>query len=253
MTDIQSTNTAVSRRNLLLGIAAASTAVAATPAAAASDEIPELIQMADALPGLAKAYTDACEEVEWIIAEWQPQVPTPDFDLVRYGGTTRRYQTIDGRGIPVALYRNPDIKDVPSLGTAETFEASFQERMREAERKAKTPSQRGMQRALEYAENERARIEPARAYWTEFDRVKAASGIEAAQAKAKAAREALHTAVADIMAVEERTMAGVVIKAQALAEWSKVDLAFKAFNADAPKWSDQMSASIIRQAGGAAV
>ncbi len=236
----------LSRRNILMGIAAASTAATATHSA--PTEVPALVELADALPALAKAHTDACESVEWILAEWQPQVPDPDLDLIRYSESSRRYTKIDGHGIEVAPYPNADIKVFPSIGTAETFQNSAERSFAEAERKARTPSKRGAKHMFDWAEKERALIEPARDYWAEFDRIVEASGIEGAKDRVSETRDALHAAVSAIMATEERSMAGVVIKAEALHAWSCVEYFHKALNPDACKWSDQMAAAIMRQA-----
>jgi hypothetical protein len=99
----------------------------------------------------------------------------------------------------------------------EHFAAWVERHEAEAARCAATPSKRGLKWALIGAERDRAAIEPARAFWAEVDRITKASGIEPAKARENAAREVLREAVDRIMVTDDWTIAGAVIKAQALA------------------------------------
>lgn len=56
--------------------------------------------------------------------------------------------------------------------------------------------------------------------------------------------------VGAILSADEHTMAGVVIKAQALAEWGKVEKFWCGFNAEGVDWPSQLASAIIRQAEG---
>ena len=86
---------------------------------------------------------------------------------------------------------------VQNIGTPEGFEAEYHAHTKEAERKSKLKSQRGMKSEIRWAERSKARMEPARAYWSEVERITAASGIEAAQAAETASRDALRSLVGD--------------------------------------------------------
>ena len=244
MTNIE--NAALSRRRVLLGIAASATAATAAKATAGPRENPELIGLADGLPAVVAAYVAAREKVEWIVAEWGPQWPVPSDEIKRYGAGCHRHVGIDGAGIATPYGIKGDTH-VASLGTPEHFEAGADYHDRMAAKKAKTKSKRGLKSELLWAERDRAAIEPARVYWSEVERIKEASGIDAAMAQRKDALEALHSHVDAIMRAEDRTIASVVIKAQAIEAWKEAGRFARAFNVEGPAWADLLSASIIRQ------
>ena len=188
--------TALSRRNVLLGLAASATAATSTGAKnapAAPQENPALIALADDLPGIVSEYVAARDEVDRIVAEWSPRWPVPAEEIVSYGQGCKAHEGIDGRGIQTLWAR--DIYRVKSLGTPEYFAKSAESHEAAAQRKVKTKSQRGMKSELLWVEKERAAIEPARAYWSEVDRITKESGIEAATAKREAALKRLRQQV----------------------------------------------------------
>jgi hypothetical protein len=135
---------------------------------------------------------------------------------------------------------------MPQLGTPEVFEANVKHEEAAAARCASHKTQRKMKFHLHWAEHERARIEPARAFWSEVDRITKASGIEAAKARREAAECALKTAVDQIMTADDWTIAGTVIKAQALGAWAEASYIARGFNDRGPAWADLLAASIIR-------
>jgi len=89
------------------------------------------------------------------------------------------------------------------------------------------------------------------AYWSECESLKEAFNADAVIEHERSTREALHANVDAIMSAPEKTMAGVVIKAQALAAWGKVPRWYLLFNLRAPDWADEMASAIIRQSGSA--
>lgn len=240
------------RRGILMGFAVAATAATLplqSGAAPRMAENPDLLALAEKLPVAAKAYSEARSEVARIVAAWSPFWPTlpTSPEIVRFGEGCKPHRDIEGRGIQTPC-GNGNAMRVQDLGTPEVFEQSYAWHMAEAARKAALPSQRGLKGKLLWAEREKARIEPARAYWNEVARITAASGIEAATAHSTNMRAALHSLVDTIMATREATIEGVAIKAQALATWSQVDHVSKALNLRASDWSDQIAAAILRQA-----
>lgn len=130
----------------------------------------------------------------------------------------------------------------------EVFEARAAMHRTEADRLAKTKSQRGMKFHVLWAERHGAAVKPARAYWSEVERIKKASGIDAAQDRVKETREALHAKVDQVMQADDWTIAGAVIKAQALGVWAKVEETYRMFNPRGPIWADQLAAAILRHA-----
>ena len=240
-----------SRRRILFGLGAACAAATASPEIghALPAENPALIALGDALPGAVGAYQDSRATVAQIVAAWSPQWPVPDPEIIRYGQGSKTHRGIDGRGIEVA-WGNRGVMRVPDLGTPEYFEAEWLRCQAEARAKAATKSQRGLKFATKWAERHRAAIAPSAAYWAEVERITAASGFEAAQAAEKDAREALRALIGAIMATDEATISGVVVKAQALAAWGEVDYVYRAYNPEGHDWAANLATSIMRQSGG---
>ena len=241
---------ALSRRSVLLGLAVSATAATSVGASAAPTENPALLALADELPDLQAAYIAARDDVARIVAEWSPHWPDPDLKIVRYGQDCKTHRGIDGRGIETR-WGNGKIMRVQELGTPEYFAESAKHNQAKAERHASTKSQRGMKHELFWAEQDRALIEPARAYWSEVARITGASGIEAAQERLTATREALHSKVDEVMTADDWTITGAFIKAQALGAWAEVDVFWRNFNVRGTVWADQLAASILRHAGAA--
>lgn len=237
-----------SRRRILFGLGAACAAATASPEIghALPAENPDLIALGDALPGAVGAYQDARATVAQIVAAWSPQWPVPDPEIIRYGQGCKTYRGIDGRGIEIA-WGNRGVMRVPDLGTPEYFEGEWLRCQAEARAKAATKSQRGLKFATIWADRNRAAIASSAAYWAEVERITAASGIEAARGAEKEAREALHSLVGAIMATDEATIAGVIVKAQALNTWSEVEFAYRALNLQGQDWAENLASSIIRQ------
>ncbi len=216
-------------------------------ASAAPNENPELVAMADALPAVLAEYVAARDNVKAIVAEWSPKWPVPSADIIRFAEGCKEYRGIDGSGLEMALYPTR-IKMMPRLGTAEYFEVSAAHHGSEAKRCAAFKRERRMLSNLRAAEQERALIKPARIYWSEVDRITAASGIEAAQARAGAAQDALKAAVDRIMRADDRTITGAVIKAPALHAWTEVELFYRTLNDRGPAWAEQLAAPIVKHA-----
>jgi hypothetical protein len=86
-------------------------------------------------------------------------------------------------------------------------------------------------------------------YEAEKARILRASGYEAADQRKQAAAKALIEAIDSIMAAPETAMAGVMIKAQALASWSLVEDWQRLLTIQAAKWGPSLGASVLRLAG----
>ncbi len=250
---------AQTRRQMLMGLASAS-AAAATGASAAGAVAPqedlELLALADKLDGTTQAYTAAAHRVAQIVAEWSPQWPTPARETIRFHDGAKTHRGIDGWAIEMELWpqaKTENRRGIAKVGTPETFERGRDSKLAEYVRKMATPSQRGAQYPKRMAEEEAAAIEPARAYWAEVERIKSASGIEAAKAQEAETREVLHALVGAIVMKRETSITGLVIKAQAMQAWSKVGKWHRVLNIDATAWADEMAATIVRQAGAEAM
>lgn len=243
---------ALSRRNLLLGLAASATAATSTGAkgsSAAPQENPALLALADELPEIAGAYKVARDEVDQIVKAWSPSWPVPAEEVFSYGSGSKTHRGIDGEGIKTTRFR--DMSDVYRLGTPEMFAENAKGHEKRIAEIEKTKSKRRMEFHQLHAGRDRAAIEPARAYWSEVDRITKASGIEAATAKREAALESFREQVDKIMGTEDWTITGAVIKAQALAAWGEVDRFMVIFNARGHVWAKELSSSILRHASAA--
>lgn len=238
---------ALSRRNLLLGLAASATAASVAEAATSPQENPELLSLADALPAVLGEYVAARDKVRSIVAEWSPQWPMPSEQIIRFGQGCKDYRGLDGRGIELPWGKN-GIKRMPQVGTPEVFEAAAKHHDTEVARITAKGGKRNLKYHRLWAEREKAAVEPARAFWAEVDRITAASGIEPAQARQAAALAALKTAVDQIMIADDWTIMGSVIKAQALSAWAETDLASRMLNARGHAWADLLAASIVKHA-----
>jgi hypothetical protein len=102
-------------------------------------------------------------------------------------------------------------------------------------------------RAHKQAKEIRRLIPIAKRYQAECARIRDASGISAAYKRETAAGKALTTHVDAIMSQQETSMAGVMIKAQALAAWSNVPYC-GLFSFEVREWGPKFGASIIRLA-----
>lgn len=240
--------TALSRRHLLMGLAASATAAASiAEAASAPQENPELLALADELPALAARHLEARDRVRAIVAEWSSQWPVPSAELVSYGSGCKPYRDIEGRSLSLVDKYGHE-RHAPELGTPEYFEGQAAYHEAKAAKCAATKSKRKMKFHLLWVERERAQIEPSRAYWSEVERITKASGIEDAKARLGEARSALWKKVDQIMQVEDWTIAGTVIKAQALQAWAEVEPFWRQVGFEGKPWADLLAASIMRHA-----
>jgi len=249
---------ALTRRRVLIGLGTACTAAAAAPDMALSEisENPDLIALGNAMPAALQAYLDANDTVANLVAQWSPHWPKPTPELQWYGMGGKTYRGIDGREIemPWGVLGHTN---VPNLGTPEIFTADWERHEAEAVRLSATKSQRGLKSARFWAERNKAVIAPARDFWAEVDRITDASGIEAAQAAKADAVQGLHDLVEATMAAQETSIAGVVIKAQALTAWGRVEWMHKVSQMVNSRsqgisqvdWACELAQSIMRQGG----
>lgn len=244
MTFIQTT-----RRRMLLGLAAASTAAATVASAeghTAEAEAPELLSMGDALSDALTAYKDAAARVNRIAEEWGPQWPVPDESIYSHGEGCQPHRDILGNGIHMPWGRN-GVTRVHHLGKPEYFEQAAASEWAKYERKMQTKSQRGAAHHRFWAEKDTAAIQPAQEYWSEVARLTEASGIEEAKKAETDARNALQDLVNRIVLFQEMSITGLIIKAQAMQAWSEVDTCWRLFNPHSYEWADAMAETIMRQ------
>lgn len=241
---------ATTRRRMLLGLAAASTAAATGAGATGTtgpQEAPELVAMGDSLSDTLNTYKAAAKRVQVIAETWGPQWPQPHPDTFCFTEGSKTHADILGRPIPIA-WKPGGFERVQNVGTAECFEAWAKREWTEYHRRMSLKSQRGAKIQKKFAERMEGSIEHARAYWAEVDRIKNASGIEAAQKAQTEAREALQELVGRIILFREKSVTGLIIKAQAMQAWGEVPALYQQCNLQAIQWAEALTATVLRQA-----
>lgn len=235
---------ALSRRRLLSGLAISATAAAtgalpghASPVA----ENPALITLGDQLPALASEHVAAKASYDQLRSAARKVWPRASEEITYWGSQCVPENFIDGSGY----------KEGRKLLT----EAAIDDEVTHARKEAQRLLGLGgsiragkAHRKNDWADRMGARRPAVKAYWAETARLHAEFDFENVNRCYRETQEALRQHVSEIMMCREETLAGVVIKAQALAAWSHTDRFRKAFNELAPGWSDAIAASIMRQA-----
>lgn len=247
----------LNRRRLLLGLASASAAGAtvalAGAAAVAVAESPTLLRLGDELPALEAAYVDAFQAKNDASRRGMAKWPSAPKILMRSAHSHYALERdVAGGGV-----RRDDGKiwDLWTLDDARTQVAALRKGI---DRPRKDPSRPftvawfygsdtadGWRATLARSE---ARLAAAKHYYTETARVRERCGYEVAQAADEAAREALVAHIGAIMAEPPVTMAGVIIHAQALAAFGKVETFFRVCETTAWEWAPSFAASVLRLA-----
>lgn len=239
----------MNRRSLLIGLATASvTAAGATTATAAASEASEngeLLRLGNELPAVSAGYLAAREERWSILAKWSPLWPVAPEELTTRGG----------KDIERSLDRHAIIREGNESALSVITTDDLQWYIDRAQRvlKGKTIDGRkiaGLTRPEweESLEDDLATYAIAERYEAECNRIREASGYGPALAAYRDARTALMRLISDIMAQSERTMTGVIIKAQALSLTGEDDL-FLDVAIPGRKWASELSASVLKIAG----
>lgn len=240
------------RRRMLLGLAAASTAAATATSAAtpmASSENPELIRLAQELPTVESRYRAAQQHQVDTKAKWEPLWPLAVDEITLPGRPGRSGWPMERTFQDGALYRAGEIEPrqvVPSY--AFRCYAARARRALKSKKLAAGPVD-GRTRSeweAELIENERC-FALASNYEAETKRIREASSYKASWKAHAAASDDLAAHVALIMGQPDFTMEGLIIKAQALNVWSRVDELYRRFGRR-EDWYGQIAASILRHA-----
>ncbi|WP_324132337.1 hypothetical protein [Bosea sp. (in: a-proteobacteria)] len=243
------------RRRMLLGLAAASSA-AATATVAASPKLsenPELIRLAQELPAVEAHYRAAQAHQAATEAKWMPLWPIAPDDITE-PGSRDFYNLPFEKGFKGGATRRPGEANPRNVTSAFTFryEANRARRVLKSKKLAAGPVD-GRTRAEWEAELVKADRCHALAskYEAETKRISEVSNYEGSWKAHAAAAAALEAHVTLIMDQPDCTMEGLVIKAQALEVWGRVDELYRLTRRGAD-WHGQIAASILRHAGAAA-
>lgn len=246
--------TTTNRRSVLFGLAAASTAAAtgASATATAVRENSELVSLGNATQALQEQYVAARAEAKSIADKFAPIWPLAPEPILSFGSGCLEERDLTGAGIERIAEGRSRVVQVWRYGPPEYFEGQIRDHKARIAHIMTTKSKRG----LKYERHWLARFEEAlplsRAYVEEIERIREQSGYEPSRQRKETAFEALRDHVNRIMAIDAVTMEGVVIKAQALGAWAKVDKFHKHLNLDGPKWAEELAAAILSQSEGRA-
>lgn len=243
------------RRRMLLGLAAASTAAATATAAATptASENPELIRLAQELPAVEVHYREARAHQAATEAKWMPLWPLAPDDITE-PGRSHFYHWPFEKGFKGGATRRPGEANPRQLISASTFRYSADRarRVLKGKKLAAGPVD-GRTRAeweAELIDDERCHA-LASNYEAETKRISEASQYEAAWKAHSAAAKALEIYLTRIMDQPDFTMEGLIIKAQALEVWGRVDELYRLSRPGAD-WHGQIAASILRHASASA-
>ncbi|MGN6143433.1 MAG: hypothetical protein ACTHOP_07580 [Mesorhizobium sp.] len=251
----------ISRRRMLLGLAAASTAAASTvgDAIASRSENPKLLALAAELPAIAATFHAANDKYKAEYDAWNDKTPDAPDELTIAGKHPWDESGQPGEAEQWALggfmWRS-GTERFPRRIVLQAWQVSCElTKARRWKRRAKKEGNLADFMAAE-AEVDRLRAlySKANAYEREFwsIRTQASAWHHKAEPAKDELRDALERHVAAIMNERDLTMEGLVIKAQALAEWDRVGegwgerIALK-YGQD---WQGQIAAAILRHAGG---
>ena len=252
---------AVTRRRMLLGLAAASTAAATvampTPSKSAeTSENPELIRLGDDLPTHVAAFAAARITRQKIIAEWEPKWPiAPDIitEIPAFSSPFHSEKEVDMFGRPIT---RPGEKHARLISRAWLCESAVKTAKRAL--RSKKMAQTGIVRGMPYEQwedilNEAVAVKAAHdEYTTAIEEFYHLSGYKAADAAFGNAADHLVAHVNAILRQQEYSMAGVLVKAQAISLQADPDLSWRALVAEGgglANWGADLAASIIRLAG----
>ncbi|WJR67255.1 hypothetical protein QTA58_00330 [Neorhizobium sp. CSC1952] len=218
----------IHRRRLLMGLAAASATAAAmtAPDAAASavvtsaQENPELVRLGDQWHAMADELVAARAALQQIVNEWSPKWPAAPEALVYNGWNTDNYErdlqghAVQG-GSPYSGSRGRCVRSVEDIAYDIRFAEGILRNKTFAHRK-KVQRLTREQWEVKLAEDYEL-IGVARDYEAQCQRIRAASGVEAATKRYLEAEFALMELIKQVVSVSETSMIGIIIKAQVMA------------------------------------
>ncbi len=202
-----------SRRRMLLGLAAASTAAAGPTALAAGKtaaEIGELMDLGAKTAFVLSDYRKAVEARKSVVKKWSPQWPAVPESIVHKNSGARRSPTLEDDA-PVGegawIWRREKLLE--NIGY-------FAEPAAWGKRASPAKVAREEAWRLKMKAERETILATLDAFDAKCGALVSASGIRSAQSAESAARDVLMAHVRAVMALEPATMAGVLVQAEAL-------------------------------------
>ncbi|MBO9100325.1 MULTISPECIES: hypothetical protein [unclassified Rhizobium] len=252
------------RRRFLLGLAAASAAAAATasaPVAAIGSENPKLLDFATRLPAVAGAYHKAYDAYHEMSERRKASTPLAPDEITEIGnsnpwtepqaGDTERYATGS------YLFRQGEQWPRRIMTTSWQIETQIGRALKAKRLAKKNRVAAEFLDAEAEAQRLKSQLETVTAY--EVKREHACAAALADHELLYPAREQALAAFADhvsaVMAEDDWTMEGLLIKAETLMEWSRLDKNEKIYGqilGGGADWHASIAKSILRHAQGGA-
>jgi hypothetical protein len=252
---------AVTRRRMLLGLAAASTAaaVAAMPSPARSAEAfenRELIRLGNDLPNYVATFSAARDARLKIIREWEAKWPVAP-DCITY---LPAVDHVFASGKVTDMFGRPLVRPGEKHARIIANEWHLESDVRSAKRalRCKKMAETGLVRGMPYEQwedmlNEAVAIKAAYdGYITAVEEFYLQSGYKEADAAFNVAADQIVTHVNAILRQPEYSMEGILVKAQAISLQADPDLSWRALVAEGgglASWGASLANSIIRLAG----
>lgn len=238
----------ISRRKLLAGLAAASSAAAA-PSKATAQECPEFIALGDALPELLNHYQAARLEVDSIVSAVMPTWPEAPKEIRGWYEKSKREVDIRGAGIQRPYGSEPCDRAVYHFGTPHSFEMRIKQTKACIAHIMTTKSKRGLKREQDNLTRYERALPLSQAYVAEINRITERSGYQAAEEREAQSKAAIKAHVGRIMDMTPLTMEGVVIQAQALSAWRSVRYGELEVDVLTVTWPGRLASAILAQSG----
>lgn len=258
-----STAPEINRRRLLLGLAAASTAAAtvSATAATAAKENPELLALFAGLAPLAEAYHAAKATNDEVFTRWQRATPWAPDELTELGiawpnDDVKQPGEPEMKVLGGFLWRKGD--DHPRRIVVKSWRVYLD--LSHARRQLRKAKKGGSTADCLLLEEEVTRLKRLEKTASDYEKrfKETAKLAKAEHSQTQPVKDAAHVAlekhVALIMDAQDWTMEGLILKAQALAEWDRVGTGWfdrVAFQ-HGQNWHGQIAASILRHAQGGA-
>lgn len=245
----------LNRRRLLLGLASASAAGATVALAGAATiaaiESPTLLRLADELPALEASYLTALADKRAAYSRGMKNWPLAPEVLIRnYSSYDSLERDVAGAGIRREDGKSANLWSISDARySVDVIKDALKRRRKDPERPFGVgrfigqDTAAGWRTTLEECE---ASLQAAESYYATVARLRDECGYHAAEQADEVARKALIAHVDAIMAETPNTMAGVIIHAQALAAFGKVEQFFRVCEPTSWPWASSFAASVLR-------
>ena len=240
--------TQTTRRSVLLGLAAASTAAATSLEANAStvSENPEIIRLGEQLPETLNSYVTVTKDKRQKLRAAEAIWPKAPEEILLFCEGAIPEKRVCGRALEREIpLRWPEARNYHYL-TVEGAKKQIALQEHEVSRILKTKSKRGLAAAEAYLATLKAKLPMSQKYCAEIEHIQSTCGYEEAVKASGLARDELRDLITSLMRLEPKSMEGVVIQAEALKAWGEVERFYRTFEPAAAAWPVQFAENLLR-------